>query len=195
MAGFGAKLVGMSHKTTPTGQQYPAGKVTICHHTHSQKNPFVTITVSQNAVPAHVRNHGDTIGPCPQQAPVVTVAPGQAKKAVKVHKAHKAKHKVTKAKLRQHGKSKPKHESTQAKDHAKGVGHKPTTGPSTVHGKSQGRAKGHSKTHGPPAGRGNGQGNGNGQDKGQNDHGQGHGQENAHSNNPGNGGNGKGNGH
>jgi hypothetical protein len=195
MAGFGAKLVGMSHKTTPTGQQYPAGKVTICHHTHSQKNPFVTITVSQNAVAAHVRNHGDTIGPCPQQAPVVTVAPGQAKKAVKVHKAHKAKHKVTKAKLRQLGKSKPKHQSTHAKDHAKGVGHKPTTGPSTVHGKSQGRAKGHSKTHGPPAGRGNGQGNGNGQDKGQNDHGQGHGQENAHSNNPGNGGNGKGNGH
>ena len=195
MAGFGAKLVGMSHKTTPTGQQYPAGKVTICHHTHSQKNPFVTITVSQNAVPAHVRNHGDTIGPCPQQAPVVTVAPGQAKKAVKVHKAHKAKHKVTKAKLRQLGKSKPKHQSTHATDHtAKGVGHKPTTGPSTVHGKSQGQAKGHSKVHGPPAGRGNGQGNGNGQDKGQNDHGQGHGQENAHSNNPGNGGNGKGNG-
>jgi hypothetical protein len=40
------------------------GKVTICHHTHSQTNPFVTITVSQNAVPAHMR-HGDTLGPCP----------------------------------------------------------------------------------------------------------------------------------
>ena len=80
MAGFGAKLVGMSHTSTPTADQYPAGKVTICHHTHSQKNPFVTITVSQNAVAAHVRNHGDTIGPCSEQAaPVVPVVarPGE----------------------------------------------------------------------------------------------------------------------
>ncbi|HUI37763.1 MAG TPA: hypothetical protein VLZ04_09755 [Gaiellaceae bacterium] len=197
MAGFGAKLVGMSHTSTPTAQQYPAGKVTICHHTHSQKNPFVTITVSQNAVAAHVRNHGDTIGPCSEQAaPVVPVVPGQAKKAVKVHKAHKAKH-ANKGQLRRNSKSKTKHESTQANDHAnKGVGHKPTTtAPSTSHGKGQ--AKGHSKTHGPPAGHGNGQGNGNGNghDKSQNDHGQGHGQENGHSNNPGSGGNGKGKGH
>jgi hypothetical protein len=42
--------------------QYPR-KVTICHRTGSQKNPFVTITVSRNALPAHLR-HGDTIGPC-----------------------------------------------------------------------------------------------------------------------------------
>jgi hypothetical protein len=197
MAGFGAKLVGMSHTSTPTAQQYPAGKVTICHHTHSQKNPFVTITVSQNAVAAHVRNHGDTIGPCSDQAaPVVPVVPGQAKKAVKVHKAHKAKH-ANKGQLHRNSKSKTKHESTQANDHAnKGVGNKPTTtGPSTSHGKGQ--ARGHSKTHGPPAGHGNGQGNGNGNghDKSQNDHGQGHGQENGHSNNPGSGGNGKGKGH
>ncbi|HYZ90231.1 MAG TPA: hypothetical protein VE620_13110 [Myxococcales bacterium] len=41
-----------------------AGKVTICHHTHSKKHPFHTITVSANAVPAHMR-HGDTLGPCP----------------------------------------------------------------------------------------------------------------------------------
>lgn len=181
MAGFGAKLVGMSHTSTPTAQQYPAGKVTICHHTHSQKNPFVTITVSQNAVAAHVRNHGDTIGPCSDQAaPVVPVVPGQAKKAVKVHKAHKAKH-ANKGQLRRNSKSKTKHESTQANDHAnKGVGHKPTaTGPSTSHGKGQ--AKGHNKTHGPPAGKSHGQGNGNGNghDKSQNYHGQGHGQENG----------------
>jgi hypothetical protein len=188
MAGFGAKLVGASHKT-PTSDQYPAGKVTICHHTHSQKNPFVTITVSQNAVPAHVRNHGDTIGPCPEQPPVAVVVPAKKQKSHKLLKAHKAKH-VTKAKLHKQSKSKTKHQSTDAKDHAaKGVGHKPTTGTSTVHGKGQ--AKGHSKTHGPPADRGQGQGRGNGHDKAQNDHGQ----DNGHSKNPGGGGNGKGNGH
>lgn len=39
-------------------------KVTICHHTGSQTNPTVTITVSRNALPAHFA-HGDTLGPCP----------------------------------------------------------------------------------------------------------------------------------
>jgi hypothetical protein len=38
-------------------------KVTICHHTGSQTNPTVTITVSRNALPAHFA-HGDTLGPC-----------------------------------------------------------------------------------------------------------------------------------
>jgi hypothetical protein len=39
------------------------GKVTICHHTGSQSHPFVTITISRNALKAHLA-HGDTIGPC-----------------------------------------------------------------------------------------------------------------------------------
>jgi hypothetical protein len=38
-------------------------KVTICHRTGSKKHPFVTIRVSRNAVPAHLR-HGDRLGPC-----------------------------------------------------------------------------------------------------------------------------------
>jgi len=62
----GLASLGIPTGTSPAAAQYQyGGKVTICHHTHSQTNPFVTITVSQNAVPAHVRNHGDTLGPCP----------------------------------------------------------------------------------------------------------------------------------
>jgi hypothetical protein len=44
--------------------QYQYGaKVTICHNAgpHGKQ---VTITVSQNALPAHLR-HGDELGPCP----------------------------------------------------------------------------------------------------------------------------------
>jgi hypothetical protein len=53
--------------TSAAAKQYPPQKGTLCHHTHSKKHPFVTITVSQRAFPAHLR-HGDTIGPCPQTA-------------------------------------------------------------------------------------------------------------------------------
>jgi hypothetical protein len=46
--------------------QYQYGKkVTICHRTGSGKR--VTITISRNALPAHLR-HGDTTGPCPTTA-------------------------------------------------------------------------------------------------------------------------------
>jgi hypothetical protein len=46
---------------SPAQAQY--GKTVLCHKTHSKKHPSVTISVSNSAVPAHVR-HGDTIGAC-----------------------------------------------------------------------------------------------------------------------------------
>jgi hypothetical protein len=54
--------------TTTSGDNQYGGKTTICHRTSSQKNPFVLITVSNNALPAH-KAHGDTLpaadGSCP----------------------------------------------------------------------------------------------------------------------------------
>jgi hypothetical protein len=50
--------------TTTTPTTTVEEKTTICHHTGSKSNPYVTITISSNAVDAHSK-HGDTLGPCP----------------------------------------------------------------------------------------------------------------------------------
>jgi ABC-type sugar transport system substrate-binding protein len=57
-----AAALGSSPGASSRQYQYPL-KVTICHHTGSEANPFVTIAVSEHAVPAHLA-HGDTLGPC-----------------------------------------------------------------------------------------------------------------------------------
>ena len=52
--------VGLAAKNAPSGSeyQYPGAnqyKVRICHYTHSKKHPWVIITISKSAWPAHQR--------------------------------------------------------------------------------------------------------------------------------------------
>lgn len=83
----GTTPVGSCPGTTPVGTvmggQNPvvtqANKMEICHKTGSKRKPYVKITVSANALPAHAR-HGDTfpaaaggstpVGSCPGTTPV-----------------------------------------------------------------------------------------------------------------------------
>ncbi len=152
--GYAARLVGGSN-ISAAAAQYPPSKVTICHHTHSQKNPFVTITVSERALPAHL-GHGDTVGPCPQQS----LTPEQGEKPAK-----------------QHGKAQH-HSNGQLKGNKKGQagGHEGSTQGRPLqgnggqgHGQSQanGQSKGNGHSHGKGKGPGNDQGNGQSQPKGQ----------------------------
>ena len=80
--------------------QYPK-KVTICHHTHSKKHPWVQIRVSRNAVPAHLR-HGDFVvddqHPCPAKS---HKHHGKGK-----HHLNAAKHHLKAAKSKHHGSGK-----------------------------------------------------------------------------------------
>ena len=59
LAVFGG--TGLAQTGSPAQAQY---KITICHHTHSNKHPTVTISISNKAWKAHQR-HGDTMGACP----------------------------------------------------------------------------------------------------------------------------------
>lgn len=63
-----AAIVALSAVASATARPLdppPGKKVTICHRTHSTSHPFVTLTVTIHAVAAHLRNHLDSLGPCP----------------------------------------------------------------------------------------------------------------------------------
>ena len=190
--GYAARLVGGSN-ISAAAAQYPPSKVTICHHTHSQKNPFVTIIVSERALPAHL-GHGDTVGPCPQQSLTLEQGEEPAKQHGKAHHSNgqqKGKKKghaggdegATQGSPLQghegHG-----HGQNQANGQSKANGHS--------HGKGKGQGNGQADGQSQPKGQGNGQGHGhsNGQGQGQS---QGQGKSHAHRN-PG-GGNGNAHGH
>jgi hypothetical protein len=171
--GYAAGLVHLKHSSA-TSAQYPPSKVTICHHTHSQKNPFVTITVSEHALPAHLR-HGDTVGACSEQQGSTETQTAKPKKAKPVHESH--------------GKSEAAHarkaeNAAGESNHGKALGHSNGSLHGQGHAKNAGQAKGH------------GQGKGKGHDKTKSHgHGQGHGQGHGPGGNHGNSGGGKGNGH
>jgi hypothetical protein len=65
-------------------------KITICHHTHSLKNPVRTIRIPSGAWKAH-KKHGDTMGPC--TAKQIKKAKAAAhKKLLRLQKLHAKKH-------------------------------------------------------------------------------------------------------
>jgi hypothetical protein len=50
-------------------------KVTICHIPPGDPANRHTITVGAQAVPAHIRNHGDYIGPCQPPQEIIPSSP------------------------------------------------------------------------------------------------------------------------
>jgi hypothetical protein len=181
--GYAARLVGGSN-ISAAAAQYPPSKVTICHHTHSQKNPFVTINVSERALPAHL-GHGDTVGPCPQQS----LTPEQGEKPAKQH---------VKAQHHSNGQ-----QNGKKKGHAGGHVGSTQGGPLQSNGgedlgqseaKGQSKVNGHSKANGHSHDKATGQGNGQGHGH-SNDHGQGQSQRESHGHGSPGGGNGNAHGH
>lgn len=65
--GLASEQARNNNGNSPAANQY-GGKTTICHHTSSETNEWVLISVSDNAIPAH-KEHGDTLagpgGTCP----------------------------------------------------------------------------------------------------------------------------------
>jgi hypothetical protein len=63
VAAFGPVAGAVSPAGDAASAKQYEDKVTICHRTGSKKNPFRTITVSRNALKAHLK-HGDSVGRC-----------------------------------------------------------------------------------------------------------------------------------
>ena len=153
--------IGFARSSVISAGQYQYGKVTICHHTHSKTNPTVTITISQNALPAHLK-HGDTIGACKPSAPT---QPGKGKKQHGNGKSSTPANGQT-------GTSSPSHKS---KAPSKGKSNKPNA-PSQGQNTTGSNGQGHGKPSGTPGkdnsggssgsnGNGNGGSNGKGHGK------------------------------
>jgi hypothetical protein len=78
-AGFRALELGPA-----AASEYPGQKVTVCHHTGSKTNPWVEITISVNALKAHVGHHdGDFVVTPATPCPPTTLAPATSKHAGK----------------------------------------------------------------------------------------------------------------
>jgi hypothetical protein len=136
LAGAGLASTGSS---SSAAYQY-GKKVTICHRTHSKKHPFVTITVSQHALKAHLK-HGDSVGPCSAPNSVASKAK-KAKAAAAAKAAAKAK---AKAKAKGHGKKKNGGQAPST-----GGSSSPSPGKSGSHGNGNGHGNGGGNGHGKP---------------------------------------------
>jgi hypothetical protein len=87
IAVVGSSALVFSYSTkTDTAEAAKAAKVAVCHRTNSVKKPMQMITVSGNAVPAHLA-HGDTlatvdtgtgVATCPTPTPSPTLTPPTA---------------------------------------------------------------------------------------------------------------------
>jgi hypothetical protein len=120
VAAFGPVAGAVSPAGEAAAAKQYADKVTICHRTGSKKNPFRTITVSRNALKAHLK-HGDSIGACGPNSVFTMCAKAKgAKKTMKVKGVKKATRALKKgAKL---GKCKAKAKPNKGKSGEKGKG-------------------------------------------------------------------------
>lgn len=87
---FGGPAFARSGDAASSQYEYPSAdqyKVTICHHTHSRKHPWVQITIDQSALQAHLQ-HGDTVPPCP----IVSSTKHAKKHSVKHSTKHSTRH-------------------------------------------------------------------------------------------------------